>query len=388
MMRTGFTAVVIREFGRIFSRPLYLLGIIIAPLFCFVFFLSLMEDGLPLDLPLAVVDMDDTPMSRTLIRQLDAFQQAEVILQTRDYGYARQQMQQGKVYGIFLIPEGLTNDATAGRQPRVSFYMNHSYLVAAALLYRDMRTMSVLASGAVDRSIRQAKGQSDTFIMSQLQPIVIDTHPIGNPWMNYSVYLNNMLLPGVLQLLVLLMTVFAIGSELKEESAQEWMRASRGSIIRALIGKLLPYTGLYFMIGTLSSVILYKLLGFPLHNGMLPMLGAVLLLVIASQALAVLFIGILPIFRLGLSAASFVGVLSLSITGFSFPVFAMDPLLKVAANLFPLRHYFLIYVSQALNGSPIEYVANHYYALLLFIPLPLLVLPRLRKMIDKNEYKM
>lgn len=384
----GIWQIAVREMKRIFSRPVYFFGVILAPLFCCLFFLSLMENGLPTNLPLAVVDLDNSAMSRTLVRQLDAFEQSDVVLVTSDYSYARNQMQQGKVYGIFLIPASLTQEATSGKQPRVSFYMNHSYLIAGSLLFKDMRTMSVLASGAADRAVRRAKGQSDGYIMSQLQPIVIDTHPIGNPWLNYSVYLNNLLLPAVLQLLVLLISVFAIGSELKEESAEEWLRLSNGSIIKALIGKFIPYSCLFFFMGLFMITLLYKYLGFPNHSGILPMIVAMTLLILASQALGIFFLGLLRVFRLGLSAASLVGVLSVSITGFSFPVFAMDPILKLASNCFPLRHYFLIYINQSLNGAPIHYVIYNYLALILFLFLPLLVLIPLKKILSRNEYKM
>lgn len=381
-------SIVKRELGRIFSRPLYFFGLIVAPLLSFLFFLSLMENGLPTNLPLAVVDADDTPMSRMLVRQLDGFEQTSVVLRTKDFAYARKQMQQGEVYGIFMIPQGMSNDAAAGRQPRVSFYMNQSYLIAGSLLFRDMKTMSVLASGAVDRSVRRAKGENDAYIMSQLQPIVIDTHPIGNPWLNYSVYLNNMLLPAILQLLVLLLTVFAIGSELKDETANEWLALANGSIFRAVIGKMIPYTAIFFLVGLFALSLLYGYLSFPLHNGLLPMVVGLFLLIISSQALGVFLMSVLPVVRLALSGASLIGVLSISITGFSFPVFAMDPILKFAANFFPLRHYFLIYVSQALNGAPVEYVLKNYGTLLLFLIAPLLTAPLLKRRVEKNEYKM
>ena len=40
--------------------------------------------------------------------------------------------------------------------------------------------------------------------------------------------------------------------------------------------------------------------------------------------------------RLGLSFASLWGVISFSISGFSFPVMAMNPVLQALSNLFPL----------------------------------------------------
>lgn len=380
--------IVRREINRILARPLYLFGLVIAPLFCFFFFTTLMEKGLPTGLPIAVVDMDDTPMSRTLTRQLDAFSQTDVVLRTVDFGYARRQMQQGKVYGIFYIPDGLTNDATSGRQPRISFYMNHSYLIAGSLVFKDMRTMSVLASGAAGRATRRAKGETESYIMGQLQPIVIDTHPISNPWLNYSVYLNNMLLPAIIQLLVLLMTVYAIGSEMKEGTADEWLSISKGSMFRALVGKLTPYFISFVLMGLFCLTLLYHYLEFPLSGSFWTMALAMVMLIASSMSLAILFVVILPIFRLALSAASLIGVLSVSITGFSFPVFAMHPLLQKAALAFPLRHYFLVYVDVALRGTPIYYILDHFVFFSVLIILPLLALPRLENMMLNHEYKM
>jgi len=109
-------------------------------------------------------------------------------------------------------------------------------------------------------------------------------------------------------------------------------------------------------------------------------------MVLASQAFGVFLISVLPTLRLALSASSLWGVVSFSISGFSFPVMAMHPALQVLSNLFPLRHYFLIYVSQTLNGYPMVYAWKPYLALLLFVLLPLLLLKRLRTVMLNYDY--
>lgn len=80
---------------------------------------------------------------------------------------------------------------------------------------------------------RQAKGYTEAQIMGQLQPIVIDTHPIGNPWLNYSVYLNNTVLPGIIQLMVFLVTVFSIGTEIKYSTSRKWL--DMGGVLSQLV---------------------------------------------------------------------------------------------------------------------------------------------------------
>lgn len=382
----AFWNVIRRECHRLVSRPLYLFCMIVAPLFCYIFFTTLMESGLPTDMPVGVVDQDQTSTTRQLTRTLDAFQQSKVIAHYPTFNEAREAVQRGDIYGFYYIPEGTTAEAQAQRRPTVSFYTNNTLLIAGSLLFKDMKTMSELASGAVVQATLLAKGATEEQAMNYLQPIVIDTHPLNNPWLNYSVYLNNTFAPGVLMLLIFMVTVFSIGVEIKERTAREWLRLGNNSIWISLGGKLLPHTLIFFLMGILYNVYLYGFLHFPCNSGILPMLFATLCLVLASQGMGILMIGTLPTLRLGLSFASLWGVLSFSMCGLSFPVMGMHPTLQALANLFPLRHYFLIYVDQALNGYPMIYSWTNYVALLLFMLLPFMVAHRLKGALIYYKY--
>lgn len=366
-------AIAKREMQRLVSRPLYLFSMLIAPLFSALFFISLMEEGLPTKLPVAVVDLDNTSTSRNLTRQLGAFEQTDIVTRTASFEEARRSMQRGEVYGIFYIPVNFAVDAASGKQPKLSFYTNNAFLIAGSLLFRDMKTMAVLAGGSVGLQMGLAKGYTEAQIMGQLQPIAIETHSLGNPWLNYSVYLNNVILPGVLQLMIFLVTVFSIGSEIKMGTAHEWLRMGKNSLLTSLLGKLLPHTIIFTLVGVTICSILYGFSAFPLLCGWIPMLAAIILLVLASQAVGVFMIGVLPTLRLGLSFASLFGMVAFSITGFTFPVPAMNPALQALAELFPLRHYFLIYVDQALNGRALYYTWPQYVMLAAFLILPFLI---------------
>ena len=382
----AFWNVMKRECRRLVARPLYLFCMIGAPLFCYVFFTTLMDSGLPQNMPVGVVDEDQTTTSRQLTRNLDAFQQTRIVAHYPDIAQARQAMQRREIYGFFLIPEGTTAEAQSQRQPKISFYTNNTMLIAGSLLYKDMKMMSELAAGAAARSVLYAKGATEDQAMGFLQPIVIDTHPLNNPWINYSIYLNNTFVPGVLMLLIFMVTVYSIGVEIKDRTARQWLRMGNNSIWISLGGKLLPHTVVFFLMGILYNVYLYGFLHFPCNSGIGPMLFATLCLVLASQGMGILMIGTLPTLRLGLSFASLWGVLSFSMCGLSFPAMGMHPTLQALANLFPLRHYFLIYVGQALNGYPMIYSWMNYVALLAFMMLPFLIAHRLKGALIYYKY--
>lgn len=378
--------IAIREIRIMVSRPIYGFAMVLAPLFCFYFLTSLMGSGLPTELPLGLVDNDETSTTRSLARNLDAFQQTSIVQQYTNVSEARSALQKGEIYGFYYIPKGTTRKAQRQEIPTVSFYSNYSYLVAASLLYRDMRMVSELAGGAATRSVLYAKGATEGQAMAYLQPIVIDTHPIGNPWLNYAVYLCNTLLPGILSLFVFMVTVYSIGTEIKRGTARRWLTLAQGNIHRALVGKLLPQLFVFLLMGTLLTVYLYGYLHFPCRCGIPTMLLVMTLLIMASQGLGVLMITFLPTLRLGLSFASLWGVLSFSLSGMSFPVMAMHPLLQGVSLLFPLRHYFLLYVNCALHGYPLSNALPYVIGLLCFALLPVVLAGRLRVLLFTYKY--
>lgn len=370
-----------RELRRMASKPIYWFCMIAAPLFCFVFFTSLMAEGLPTDMPLGLVDNDNTTTSRSLTRNLDAFEMTSIKEQYANVTEAREAVQRGDIYGFYYIPKGTTRKAQRQELPVVSFYTNYSYLVAGSLLYRDMRTMSELASGAASRTVLYAKGATERQAMAFLQPIVIDSHAINNPWLNYNVYLSNVILPGLLMLFIFMVTVFSIGTEVKYNTVHDWLIMARGSMFHALAGKLLPQTLIFFLIGIAFAIGLYGVLHFPCHCGLPTMLLVMFLGIIGAQGLGVFMFAMLPTLRMSLSFASLWGVISFSICGMSYPVMAMHPTLQGLSLLFPLRHYFLLYVNCALDGYPLMNAAPYVVGLLLFGMLPLLLLRRLKKML-------
>lgn len=370
-----------RELRRMASKPIYWFCMIAAPLFCFVFFTSLMAEGLPTDMPLGLVDNDNTTTSRSLARNLDAFEMTSIKEQYANVTEAREAVQRGDIYGFYYIPKGTTRKAQRQELPVVSFYTNYSYLVAGSLLYRDMRTMSELASGAASRTVLYAKGATERQAMAFLQPIVIDSHAINNPWLNYNVYLSNVILPGLLMLFIFMVTVFSIGTEVKHNTVHDWLIMARGSMFHALAGKLLPQTLIFFLIGIAFAIGLYGVLHFPCHCGVPTMLLVMFLGIIGAQGLGVFMFAMLPTLRMSLSFASLWGVISFSICGMSYPVMAMHPTLQGLSYLFPLRHYFLLYVNCALDGYPLMNAAPYVVGLLLFAMLPLLLLRRLKKML-------
>lgn len=377
---------VVREYHKLTATPLYIFCMVVFPLLTVFFFTSLMQEGLPNKLPAGVVDLDRTPTTRALIRNLDSYQTTDIIGHYANINEARRAIQRGEIYGFYYIPDGTTEKLLAGRQPKVSFYISYGTLMPGSLLYRDMRTISTLVSSKVTMTQLQAKGLSDDQIMAFLQPIKIDTHPTANPWINYNVYLSNTIVPGCIMLFILLVTTYSIGTELKFNTAKKWMHTANGNIYLAMTGKLLLQT-LVFLAVTyfyLWYFFVYQQFPHQCNFGSILFLGT--MMVLCCQGFGIFAFGLFPSLRMSMSICALWSVLSFSVSGFAYPVPSMDPEIQALSWMFPLRSYFMIYQMQVLNGFPAIYAWNYYGAMAVFMVLPFLVLPHIRKVMLKYVY--
>lgn len=375
-----------REWGILRTRPIYFFGMILAPFLTAFLLLYMMAGGLPQDMPVAVVDEDGSATSRALVRSLDAFQSSRVSLRALSMQEALSAMRRGEVYAIYHIPRGLQAHAGSARQPKIHYYTNGSYLMAGSFTFRDMKMLSELASAKVGLQTGQARGRTEEQIMGAIQPIRVQLEVMSNPWLNYSAYLTTTILPGVLQLMIFLITSYSIGVEIKRRTARSWLAAADGSMVRALVGKLLPHTLIFLLVGWSLQGLLYGWMGYPLQSSWWSMAGAMLALVLSAQSLGAFFVALIPVLRMSLSLGSLLGMLSFSISGMSIPVSTMSPAVQALSHIFPLRYYYQIGINQALVGAPWVEAMPLYLGLLAFLLLPLVTLPRLRHFLLHIDY--
>ena len=124
-----------REWKQMFSRPIYLFGTVLILAFCAIFFFSLFNEGLPNELPVGIVDRDNSSFSRMVRRNLDAEQGVKVLRTYSEYQAARKALQVGDIYGFIDIPNGAYRDILEGRRPKVGIYCEQGLMVPGNLTY-------------------------------------------------------------------------------------------------------------------------------------------------------------------------------------------------------------------------------------------------------------
>ena len=378
--------VIRRELDIIRRRPVYLLASVGVLLVNIVFYVTLFGDGLPHDLPIGLVDEDRSSTSRAFAQQLDASQLGKVIYYD-DLHLARKDMETGRITSYVVVPEGFNADIQSQRQPHIGYYVNSLYFVGGALAWKDIVTMVNLTGGAVQREVLRMKGFNEREIMGLIQPIVLDQHQIGNPTTNYGIYINGVLLPGILEMIVILITIYTLGAELKYGTSRHLLEVAGGSFEKALLGKMVPYAVIFTVLGVTLELVLFHWLKYPLAGSIWWMFLDILLLVSASEALAVFIVGLFPVLRLAISVGAIVSVLGFSLAGFTLPVEVMPPYLQGFSVIFPLRHYYLFHVQETIWGSGFAGWWQEAVHLLLFLFLPPFVMRRLHSAYIKQDYE-
>lgn len=373
-------------FHNLTSRRVYLTLLIAVPLLFTLFFINLMDEGVAVKVPSSVVDLDNSSLSRDVIRNLGSSELVDIVAKDESYHKAMEKVRSGKTYGFFMIPENFQRDAISGRTPTITYYCNLTYFVPGTMMFKGFKTTAVTTAGGLVQTNLVSRGLTENFAMATIQPVVVQQQSPGNPWMNYNYYLTDSFVPGIICLVVALVTAYSICDEIKRRNSRRWLERSGNSVVSALAGKLIPQGIVGVAVGLACQGIMYGFNHFPMNCSVWHMIWAMVLMVFASQAFAVTVCCLITNLRLAVSICSLTGILAFSLAAFSFPVDAMYPPIGIFSYILPVRYYFLIYIDQALNGIPLYYSRYYYIALIIFLLVPLGLLWRLKKRLEAEVY--
>lgn len=383
----SFFSVFEREITRMTSRRLYFGVCIVLPLFCVFFMATIFGSGQMENLPIGIVDLDQTATSRNISRTIEAVPTFNVIAHYTDDISARTATQQKKIYGYLVIPENFEENVLSGKTTTLSYYYHYALLSVGSEIQGAFET--VLQPLAITPIINEATalGISENQIEDFLVPVNEQGHPLYNPDLDYSVYLSNPFFFILFQVIILLVTVYTIGSEIKFRTADEWLKCADMNIFTAITGKLLPYTILFIIIGIFSNYIMFGVMQIPFSCGFTPLNLTTILFVIATQALAVFLFSLFPAISIIISIVSMVGSLGATLSGVTFPAPFMFPAVYYASFLFPVRHFVEINQNLLYGDYGFAYTWQNISALFLFILPAILILPHLKKAILSHKYE-
>src|SRR5438270_1468217 len=284
-LQPGFWLVFWREIDWLRRRPLLLAFITIVPMGLMALLTIIFSAGLATRLPIAVLDLDSSDLSRSIIRMVDATPDTAVAVRVGELAEGRGMILSGKVHGLLMLPRNLERDVFAGRRPEVVFFYNTQTMTPGNLVLRGVNAALPTAEAGIRLALRTARGEPLDFAQAALSPIPVQTHPLFNPTLNYIYFLLAAVLPSVLQVVVVTCSAYSIGLDIETPYQLRILRRLGGGLWRAMGGKLLPYTVLFLIVLCSADAVLFGVLGLPLRGRGWLLLLASTLFILACQLL-------------------------------------------------------------------------------------------------------
>ena len=309
--------------------------------------------GIARDLPIGVVDLQHSQLSRKMIQSLDASSTLSV-----DYHYtrateAKNAMIEGDIYAYAVIPPQFDQDILLHRQPQLSVFFNSQYILVAKLINSAVAQSQGYFDAQLEAMGNLAKGNTTTLAaIAQAVPISTQITALFNRNTNYAQFLVTAIVPAIWQICVVVSTIMILAAHYRIYGNGNNSFAFLGDRPFTRLSKILcQYIPLFMAQGALFLIWFYVLLDWPMEGSYLVMLLAQFVTTIACIIMGALF------FFLSMDPAramSFAGAFtapSFAFMGITFPVSDMNALAHAWRGLLPITHYIEVQVDQANYGA-------------------------------------
>ena len=224
--------------------------------------------------PVAVVDLDHTAMSRDLIRMASAAQQIEVKSIYSEMNEAEAAMAREEIYGFMVIPENMEKNIRAKEQVTMNIFTHGAYVMLHGAIGTAFSTCA-LTVGATNKVKQIALGKKvpSAKAIAMRDPIPLSIQTMFNSSGSYS----NYVVPSVLVVILqqsLIIGICVLGGSRAHRRFRKKMRDSAVENETAeyrYFGRALAYFLHYCSFILFYHCIIYNLFDFPRRGELLPM---------------------------------------------------------------------------------------------------------------------
>ena len=298
------------------------------------------------DIPTAVCDLDRSVASRELLRTFENSGAFSLAYQVTDPEDVDPFIETGKASLAILIPRGFGDRLAAGRPADLQVIADGSETSSATL---GLGYASALVSGYSQNVVVQRLNRLG---LPGAQPARIN--PEVRVWYNPELKSRNFMVPGILGLLLMVMTTMltslAIVKE-KEVGTMEQLVVTPIRPYQLIIGKLAPFA----LIGLIDVVLVLVVTIFwfhvPVRGSIFLLFGLCVVFLMTTLGLGLFVSTISRTQQQAMMTSMFFVMLPMNfLSGFIFPIENMPKLIQYGTYLLPLRHFFVILRGLFLKG--------------------------------------
>ncbi|GBU09865.1 membrane protein [Gammaproteobacteria bacterium] len=311
---------------------------IIAGLFYIAFYPQPYLNEATRDIPIIVIDHDQSISSQKLLLLIDASEGAKIVARADNLASAKAQLLARKAYGIVLIPHYFEREILAGRASPVALYGDGNYFLIYGKLAAGVGGAVATMGGDISLKRLVAQGLDPVAAMGLAVPLQSSQVALFNPQGGYATYV----LPAAFILIMQQTLWMGVGLLWKSRTRNRYeiaLREDYGSsfliILITTLSKIFSYMTLYGFFFWLYTIVVPSW-----YN--IPQLGAVwdLFLVSIPLLLSICLLGIIISYLLPSREAvvlliSPLGMILFFLSGISWPHEAMPDFIRYISYVFP-----------------------------------------------------
>ena len=296
-----------------------------------------------------IVDLSKTPQSRAFIEKMlssDFFKIVDVDIKYRDYEPV---FQKREAQCILVIPSDFSEKLKEQPQTKVQLLIDASDPNAANFINNYLNIISAKYSGETNNYI--------------IQPLSIEPRLLYNPDMKSAYFFVPGLIAVIVLLICALLTSIAIVRE-KETGTMEQILVSPIKPRQIIIGKVIPYMMIGYLMGLMVLVLGYVWFNVPIQGSFILLNLMLVLYILTGLSFGLLISTATKSQQIALMVTLVTTILpTIMLSGFIFPIASMPFILQVISNFIPATHFLVIIRSIMLKGVGFTELYQHTLAL-------------------------
>ncbi|WP_343534124.1 ABC transporter permease [Pedobacter sp.] len=343
-----------REFALFWNNSVLRILFIGAPIMYGVLLGYVYNKGKVTDLPIVVVDKDQSKMSKKALQMMEDNEVLTISALLPNEDNLTRTALENEAVCIVIIPEGFEKGVLTKKYPEITTIVNTANVLTANYASTALQVcLGTLKVGVQLETLRK-QGVPENLLMSQYEPFKTTFIKKNNRSTNYMYFLWPGILATVLQQVLMLGLALSFASEF-ENGTFKFLVNKTSSTFKLIMVKVIPYLVMSFGIW-----LIYWLFTWWFKIPFYENLGT-LTLTAGLFVLSVCFIGILVSLLIPsqLKATEVLMVIatpSFILSGFTWPLSQMPEWIQYIASIIPLTHFLPIFRVLIIENGPTDLI--------------------------------
>ena len=337
------------EIKHIIEDKFLLFMYFIIPLFVGFFVYSTISKALIVDIPIGIVDLDNSSESRNLIFDINSSSVLKIAKQYGSIKEAKNDIASKNIYALVVIPNHFEANIKKHIAPEVAIYYNTQLVFigkniqsALTLVFKNKDAKLNFTRNIADsKNTTLALGKSIEFM-----PKIISLY---NPHSNFSQFLLTAILPCSWQLFIILCMIALIAHDERDVGFIKNKINRLDSIHKHLAVKFLINTIIFFVWWLIMNNVFY-VLDYPNNGSFYILVLNAIITIFAYNSIGLFIYALIRSHIRSISIAAFYSAPSLAFLGITYPLNSMDLFPTFWSSILPIMRYMQVYIEQANYG--------------------------------------